>query len=80
MLDEVVGTNPENGAKLLEGEYTSLSKLFGDFRKIFEEFLGSVEVGEGLFVDIASATLIIHQSNSVIENGPDFLNLGLALA
>jgi hypothetical protein len=44
---------------------------------VLEEAVGSVEVGEGLFVHVASSPLIIHQSNSVIEDGSDFLNLGV---
>lgn len=47
---------------------------------MFEEVVRGVEVGESLFIDVASSPLIIHQSNCIIENGSDFLNLRLTLS
>jgi len=80
VFDEIESNDPENEAKFFQRNYSSFSKFLKDVRELFQELFWSVEVGESLFVDVSPAPLIIHQSNSIIENGPDLLNLGLGFA
>lgn len=80
MFQEIEGANPEDQTKLRKGKNSGFRQFLSDVGEVFEEVVGGVEVGESLFIDVASSPLIIHQSNSIIEDGSDFLNLRLALS
>jgi len=72
--------NSENETELLKGKEGGLCEFFFDVWELLFEFLGGVIVAYGLLVNIASASVIIHQSNSVIENRSYFLNLAASFA
>jgi len=80
IFHKMKSSNSENETELLKGEEGGLCEFFFDVWDVLFEFLGGVIVAYGLLVNIASASVIIHQSNSVIENRSYFLNLAAGFA
>lgn len=73
----MIGANSENEAEFAKGEEGSFYEFLLDVWDVFEEGLRGVVVANGLFIDVTSSPLIIHQSNSIIENGSYLLYLTL---
>lgn len=75
IFNKVKRTDPKDQAELLEADEGSLGEFILDVGDVLFEFLGRVVVANGFLVNVTSASVIIHQSNSVIENGSNFLYL-----
>lgn len=75
--DKVISAHSKKQTQLLQTDYPQLTQLLVDFWHLFYEVLGGVKPFYGLSVDVTSASLIVSQSNYIIEDGPYFLNLRL---
>ena len=62
-------------AKLLKGNKPCLCQSFPDLGQLLLEGLRSIEVKNVLSVDVFSSSLIVYQSNYIIENRLNFLLL-----
>lgn len=78
-VEEVAGGDPDEEAELFEGEEVDFCKFVVDVGEGVEEGVGSV-VGEYIMlVDVLPASPVIYQSNYVIENGFNFIQVLLLL-
>ena len=80
IFNKVKRTNPKDQAELLEADEGSLGEFILDVGDVLFEFLGRVVVAYGFLVNVTSASVVIHQSNNVIENRFYFLYLAALLA
>lgn len=77
--DEVVGGDSEEEAELVEGDEVDFCKFVVDVGDVGEEAVGGVVVEDAGPVDVLSAPSVINQSNYVIENVFNLLQLALPL-
>lgn len=68
-LDVVVCAHSKDGAEFLKRKYAYVCKFLVDVRDVNEKGVRCVELFDSLFVNVAPSSLIIHQSNTIIENG-----------
>ena len=73
----MVCTNSENVAKFLKGKNADVLQFLNNVRDMAKKCLRRIETFYGLFVDVASASFIIHKPNCIIENNFYLLNLAL---